>query len=190
MLLNKNGEIVFANDKAAWFLKVRDAQDLMDDKDISELYKIGERNFRVYDLNGKEMNKDTSPAIRALTTGKTNEDIFKIEFTNGDKPRWIVYTCNPLLDENGDAIMVLTTITDITIQKTAEQQIRQSEEQLRFLAESIPQLVWMAGETGECEYKTGRWYEYSGLGPDHEDVLGTILHPDDKEPDQQENIQG
>ncbi|HEX5669057.1 MAG TPA: PAS domain S-box protein, partial [Chitinophagaceae bacterium] len=181
MLLNKNGEIVFANDKAAWFPKVRDARDLMDDKDISELYKIGERSFRVYDLNGKEMNKDTSPAIRALTTGKTNEDIFKIEFTNGDKPRWIVYTCNPLLDENGEASMVLTTITDITIQKTAEQQIRQSEEQLRFLAESIPQLVWMAGETGECEYKTGQWYEYSGLSQDHEDVLGTILHPYDKE---------
>jgi hypothetical protein len=181
MLLNKNGEIVFANDKAAWFMKVPEAKDLMDDKDISELYKIGERYFRVYDLNGKEMNKDTSPAIRALTTGKTNEDIFKIEFSNGDKPRWIVYSCNPLLDENGDAIMVLTTITDITIQKTAEQQIRQSEEQLRFLAESIPQLVWMAGATGECEYKTGRWYEYSGLTPDDEDVLGKILHPDDKE---------
>jgi PAS domain S-box-containing protein len=181
ILMNKNGGIVFANEKAAWFLKVPDAKDLMKDKDISELHEIGQRYFRVYDLDGREMNRETSPAIRALSTGMANEDVFRIEFSNGEKPRWIVYSCNPLLNETGEAVMVLTTITDITVQKTAEQQIRQSEEQLRFLAESIPQLVWMAGETGEYEYKTGRWFEYSGLSPDDEDILDKIIHPDDKE---------
>ncbi|HSF45674.1 MAG TPA: PAS domain S-box protein [Chitinophagaceae bacterium] len=180
MLMNKNGEIVFANEKAAWFMNVADARDLMDEKDISGLHEIGKKYFRVYDLNGREMDKSSSPAARALSTGATNEEVFKIEFTNGEKPRWIVYSCNPLLDEQGMAIMVLTTITDITIQKTAEQQIRQSEEQLRFLAESIPQLVWMAGETGECEYKTRRWFEYSGLSQEDDDILGKIIHPDDK----------
>jgi CheY-like chemotaxis protein len=53
MLLNKTGEIVFANDKAAWFLNVPEAKDLMDDKDISELYKVDPYIVCYVDHNGK-----------------------------------------------------------------------------------------------------------------------------------------
>jgi PAS domain S-box-containing protein len=71
-------------------------------------------------------------------------------------------------------------MTEITSQKEADQQIRQSEEQLRFLAESIPQLVWMADESGHIEYRTGRWFEYSGLEHDDDEALDKMLHPEDK----------
>ncbi|HLO80140.1 MAG TPA: PAS domain S-box protein [Chitinophagaceae bacterium] len=181
MLLNRNQEIVFANDKAAWFLKVDRVADLMSDKDISSLHKIGKRHFNVFDKLGNEMDESSSPVKRAFATGKTSEDVFRIEFRNNDKTKWIVYSCNPVLDDHGETMMVLATITDITSQKEAEQLIRQSEEQLRFLAESIPQLVWMADEKGNCEYKTGRWFEYSGLEQDDDDILDKMLHPDDRE---------
>ncbi len=181
MLLNRNQEIIFANDKAAWFLKVDKVDELMSDKDISSLHKIGKRHFNVFDQLGNEMDESSSPVKKAFATGKNSEDIFRIEFKNGEKAKWIVYNCNPVLDDRGETMMVLATITDITSQKEAEQQIRQSEEQLRFLAESIPQLVWMADEKGNFEYKTGRWFEYSGLEQDDPDVLEKMLHPEDRE---------
>jgi hypothetical protein len=180
ILLNKNREIVFANDKAAWFLKVNRGDELMDEKDISSLHKIGKRHFRVFNQYGKEMDESSSPVKRAFESGKSNEQVFRIAFNNEDKDRWIVYSCNPLLGDQGEVIMVLATITDITSQKEAEQLIRQSEEQLRFLAESIPQLVWMADENGRFEYKTGRWFEYSGLEQDDDEVLDKMLHPEDR----------
>ncbi|HEX5668046.1 MAG TPA: ATP-binding protein, partial [Chitinophagaceae bacterium] len=117
---------------------------------------------------------------KAFETGRSSEQVIRIVFNNGDKDKWIVYSCNPLLDSQGVAVMVLATMTEITSQKEAEQLIRQSEEQLRFLAESIPQLVWMADENGHYEYRTGRWYEYSGLEQDDEEVLDKMLHPEDR----------
>jgi PAS domain S-box-containing protein len=180
ILLNKNREIVFANDKAAWFLKVNRGDELVEEKDISSLHKIGRRHFRAFDQHGREMDESTSPVRKAFETGKTNEQVIHIVFNNGDKDRWIVYSCNPLLGNQGEVIMVLATMTEITSQKEADQQIRQSEEQLRFLAESIPQLVWMADESGHIEYRTGRWFEYSGLEHDDDEALDKMLHPEDK----------
>lgn len=60
---------------------------------------------------------------------------------------------------------------------------RQSEEQYRFLAESIPHLVWMTRPDGFAEYVNQRWHEYTGLPPSASLGEGwqQLLHPDDRE---------
>lgn len=75
----------------------------------------------------------------------------------------------------------LTGVTlDITNRKHSDNLIKQSEEQLRLLSESIPQLVWMSDPSGKCEYTTGRWLEYSGLDPKNEGTWANMIHPDDQ----------
>ena len=47
--------------------------------------------------------------------------------------------------------------------RTAE--LRASEGQFRTLADSIPQLAWMARPDGHVEWFNRRWYEYTGAAP-------------------------
>lgn len=47
-----------------------------------------------------------------------------------------------------------------------EQALQQSEEQFRTLANSIPQLAWIAKEDGWISWFNQRWYEYTGTSLD------------------------
>jgi len=67
----------------------------------------------------------------------------------------------------------------------AEEQLRhQAQEQLRFLADFIPQLVWFTDPTGFQTYFNQRWTDYTGytladsVGPD---MWNNLLHPDDQQ---------
>ncbi len=63
----------------------------------------------------------------------------------------------------------------------AERDLREREEHYRFMADSIPQLVWTATPDGALDYVNARWIEYCGL-PSTE-ALGSrwasVVHPDD-----------
>ncbi len=47
----------------------------------------------------------------------------------------------------------------------AEQALRENEEKLRLLADTIPQLAWMANGDGHIFWYNRRWYEYTGKMP-------------------------
>jgi PAS domain S-box-containing protein len=51
----------------------------------------------------------------------------------------------------------------------AERALRDSEEQFRTLADSIPQLAWMARPDGHIFWYNRRWYEYTGVTPGQTD---------------------
>jgi PAS domain S-box-containing protein len=79
-------------------------------------------------------------------------------------------------DEQGNPSQVIAIVEDITARKRAE-------ERYRFLAESIPQIVWTATPDGMIDYVNARGAEYFGLPP--ESLLGPVLvermHPEDRE---------
>lgn len=55
-----------------------------------------------------------------------------------------------------------TYIQDISQRKTAEENLRHSEEDLRALANSIPQLAWIASFDGTIAWYNQRWHDYTG----------------------------
>jgi PAS domain S-box-containing protein len=67
--------------------------------------------------------------------------------------------------------------------RAAEAEVRRGEEQYRFLAEAIPQIVWTARPDGGIDYFNGVWTRYSGQTIAMGGGAGWIdaVHPDDRQ---------
>ncbi|MEP6714511.1 MAG: PAS domain S-box protein [Terriglobia bacterium] len=88
--------------------------------------------------------------------------------------RPIDQTTAPLRDGSEDrpgSVLVFRDISGILERDAAVQRAgRESEYQFRALADSIPQLAWMAHPDGHIFWYNRRWYEYTGATP--EDMEG------------------
>ena len=69
-------------------------------------------------------------------------------------------------DRDGAVLGMTGVVQDISTRKSAEDTLRESEEVLRALANSIPQLAWMAQADGAIVWFNKRWYEYTGTTPE------------------------
>ncbi|MBD2104894.1 PAS domain S-box protein [Leptolyngbya sp. FACHB-261] len=121
---------------------------------------------------------------------------FEQEFIRKDGRRVPVLIGAALLQEPYDQQQeIVSFCLDLTERKQAEQERAQrlkceqaaraeaqaNEQRYRFLAESIPQIVWTAQPDGQVDYHNQRWFDYSGLTL--EQSLGldwqSVLHPSD-----------
>jgi PAS domain S-box-containing protein len=80
---------------------------------------------------------------------------------------WVHQALTAIRDEEGKPVYSLTVVNDITARKQAEEALLESEQQLRTLADSIPQLAWMAAPDGFVFWYNRRWYEYTGTSFEH-----------------------
>jgi len=68
--------------------------------------------------------------------------------------------------------------------KHESEMARDGEFRYRTLAESLPQLVWTALPSGECDYLSSQWVSYTGV-PEADQLgfrwLSMVLHPEDRE---------
>lgn len=83
--------------------------------------------------------------------------------------RWVALVGRPDYAERkgSDTLVGMTgVVQDISDRKSAEATLRQSEELLRALANTIPQLAWMAGTDGAIVWFNDRWYAYTGRTPE------------------------
>ncbi|MEH1809412.1 PAS domain-containing protein [Nostoc sp.] len=98
-----------------------------------------------------------------------------------DGIRWLAARAKIFYDAAGNAVRMLGNVQDITDRKQVEDELRQSEERYRYLAEAIPQLVWTCDASGSCDYANQRLCDYTGLS--FEQILGrgwiSAVHPDD-----------
>ncbi|MES2319174.1 MAG: ATP-binding protein [Pseudomonadota bacterium] len=73
-------------------------------------------------------------------------------------------------ERDGSVVGMTGVVQDISARKSAEDTLRESEEVLRALANSIPQLAWMAQADGAIVWFNQRWYDYTGTKA--EDMVG------------------
>lgn len=76
----------------------------------------------------------------------------------------VSYTASPIRDAEGIRGTVIE-VRNITQEK-------QAEAQFRLMADSIPQLAWMANPDGWIFWYNKRWYEYTGTTPEQMEGWG------------------
>lgn len=103
---------------------------------------------------------------------------------------YFTYSITPVLTENGVACGVLIISVETTERVIAEKKVLSTQKELlnaithfKELSDSLPQLVWTSLPTGECNYLSKQWKEYTGKT--EEELLGLewinkVIHPEDQ----------
>ncbi|MCX7399321.1 MAG: PAS domain S-box protein [Planctomycetales bacterium] len=85
--------------------------------------------------------------------------------------------------ETNQGVLVSSAIRDVTVRKQVEEQLRQSDAQLRFIMDSMPQKIGTTNPNGEVDYFNPQVTEFTGLSFDQLQTWGwtQFIHPDDVE---------
>jgi PAS domain S-box-containing protein len=106
---------------------------------------------------------DEEPEIlERLKKGERIDHYETVRCTKSGAMVHVSLTVSPIVDSAGKIVGVSKISRDITQRRRDEEAIRRSEEDLRTLADSIPQLAWMARPDGHVFWYNRRWFEYTG----------------------------
>ena len=87
----------------------------------------------------------------------------------------------PLIDSAGEVEALSAILRDISKQKDAEEQLRESEERFRTMADGCPAVMWVTNAEGGIQFANRALLEFAGVT--HEQLEGQKwqlkLHPDD-----------
>ena len=117
--------------------------------------------------------EDRAPArlavMRAVAERGLCDFTFRVPLPDGSV-RWIQGMGRAEYDPDGRPLRLLGLNLDVTARKVAEAARAESEARFRAMADSIPQLAWMARPDGWIVWYNRRWYEATGTTP--EEMLG------------------
>jgi PAS domain S-box-containing protein len=136
-------------------------------------------------LQQRLAEEDREPAREALLNAFSSRQDFDIEcrIDHHGERRWLSVVGHGSYDDADQLRGITGMVQDITERKAAEDSLRHSEEQLRALADSIPQLAWIAQADGAMIWYNKRWFEYTGsteeqmLGDGWQDVYDPACIP-------------
>ena len=136
---------------------------------------------------------DVAPLKEARLAAHQSNRKFSFEFRIRHKDgniRFVTMSVRTLFSEGGARLGHIGTLEDITqkhqlqtdlLEKAVdlEQAIQQRTRDFSALAESIPQLVWIAEASGEIRYFNQRWVDYTGVTTENASGSDGMIHPED-----------
>ena len=114
-----------------------------------------------------------NPALRALREGMivglANHTTL---ISRHDVERPIADSAAPIRFGQEAVVGSVLVFRDVSEQRRAEAALRESEARFRLLADTIPQLAWVAEHEGDVSWYNRRWYEYTGMTPEELEERG------------------
>lgn len=138
-------------------------------------------NYFDASLRDKSHGERAVAGIRAVARGERGA--FEMEYPchAPSQERYFLLRANRF---RGDGpLRLVITHENITDRVQAEREVRERASQLVQLTEGMPFLMWACQPSGECDYLSRQWVEYTGIrGEDHlSDGWLQAVHPDDRE---------
>jgi PAS domain S-box-containing protein len=125
----------------------------------------------VYGLIAPEFRQRFIEFNQNVCNGNKGQIEFQIIGLRGTR-RWMETHAVPMRDNSSGRTVQLAVTRDVTARREADEKLRRSEEELRALADSIPQLAWMANPEGHVFWYNRGWYEYTGKTQDQMEAGG------------------
>lgn len=133
-------------------------------------------------LNEQTRQTVANPAVKALqegvVVGLANHTTL-ISRDGAEHP--IDDSAAPIRSRDGSILGCVLVFRDAAERRAAEEAIRHSEQQFRFVMDSMPQKIFTVTPSGEFEYFNPNWIEFTGL--ELPVIRGTgwaaIVHPED-----------
>jgi|GEM_PF-2190617 len=119
--------------------------------------------------------------VMTMEQGKTDYDTeYPFIGINDGKIRWVRAKGKVLQDEAGNPARFIGTVLDITEKKKAELLLQENESRFELLADTMPQMIWVARKDGEITYFNRQWTDYTGLTvEDANRSWERVVHKDD-----------
>jgi PAS domain S-box-containing protein len=98
-----------------------------------------------------------------------------------NQQRWIKIQGKVIFNEKNIAQRLIGTMMDITNEKNREQQLIDSVELFRTMANNVPAMIWMSGTDKFQDFFNNTWLEFTGRTIDQERNDGWLegVHPED-----------
>lgn len=154
---------------------------------LNEIYLVNAETLRFeYASNGAQRNLGHDmDCLRGMTLFDIQPEFDEASFRAMTKPLWggereaLVFETTQLradatfypvevhlqLFAQPGRTEFLAIVLDITARRRAEVALRESEARFRTMANTIPQLAWIAEADGSRSWYNQRWYDYTGTTP-------------------------
>ena len=165
--LDPGYRLCFANDSYAQWFGVRPEKIL--GKHLQEV--IGETAW-----------SEVRPFVDRAFTGEKLSYEQQIHYQNSP-PRWISASYTPDRDASGTVCGIVALINDITVQKLAEEELRQSQQRYQSLLDNTPAILYRYSERQGGLYYSPKVAQYLGYTPEHllanPHIWHDSIHPED-----------
>ena len=130
-----------------------------------------------------ELHQEEKKILERLRNGQRIDHFETVRVAKDGRRLDVSLSISPVRDRSGRIIGASKVARDITDRKRAERQLQESEERFRFLAETIPSIVFTSDPNGKLTYVNKRWLEYFGMPADQIEMSWADLprHPDDED---------
>lgn len=144
IILNREGVITFANERAEQVLQLQMENDPQEGRTIND--------WCLLDIFGQRISEENSPFNQVINTSQPIYGSRNIIEMQGDRQIPLLVNASPLFDGQGQVEAVIAIIEDISEQIHSEEALRESEERYALAASGSNDGIW------DWDLKTGRVY--------------------------------